>query len=213
MLLAHVDGGVDLSATKTTDTMRQHSIINLVGEYRPRTFLPTVLTKGVLLSKDVMQPILFFLLAFATLVTAVPIVVPIEQLRSIFQTDMYLFTKSMHEFPLARDDPDHSLFLDWNSDACSHALDTPLGFDFKPPCHRHDFGYKNYKRQKRFNEESELKIVNNFGKDMHEECARHEGVRGSHCRTMAKTYYFGVRHFGKQYVPTSLKVSIDSGGR
>src|SRR5689334_11939917 len=35
--------------------------------------------------------------------------------------------------------------LDWSTDYCSDSPDEPLGFDFRIPCWRHDFGYRNYK--------------------------------------------------------------------
>src|SRR5262245_31538097 len=35
--------------------------------------------------------------------------------------------------------------FDWSTDFCSTSPDQPLGFDFRLSCHRHDFGYRNYK--------------------------------------------------------------------
>ena len=35
--------------------------------------------------------------------------------------------------------------FDWSTDLCSNSPDNPLGFDFRLSCHRHDFGYRNYK--------------------------------------------------------------------
>src|SRR5262249_32059658 len=35
--------------------------------------------------------------------------------------------------------------FDWSTDYCSDSPDQPLGFDFRLPCARHDFGYRNYK--------------------------------------------------------------------
>src|SRR5437879_1240621 len=35
--------------------------------------------------------------------------------------------------------------FDWSTDFCSASPDEPLGFDFRLPCARHDFGYRNYK--------------------------------------------------------------------
>jgi hypothetical protein len=35
--------------------------------------------------------------------------------------------------------------FDWSTDYCSQSPDKPLGFDFKLSCHRHDFGYRNFK--------------------------------------------------------------------
>jgi len=35
--------------------------------------------------------------------------------------------------------------FDWTSDDCTGGLDRPAGFDFRPACRRHDFGYRNYR--------------------------------------------------------------------
>src|SRR5688572_9209654 len=40
--------------------------------------------------------------------------------------------------------------FDWSTDHCSTSPDRPLGFDFRLSCHRHDFGYRNYKVVNRF---------------------------------------------------------------
>jgi hypothetical protein len=40
--------------------------------------------------------------------------------------------------------------FDWSTDYCSDSPDQPLGFDFRLPCARHDFGYRNYDRLGRF---------------------------------------------------------------
>ena len=67
-------------------------------------------------------------------------------------TDDYLFTKTLSQFKTIRTQAPYSGQLDWSSDGCSYSPDNPFGFKFLPACHRHDFGYRNYKRQSRFTE-------------------------------------------------------------
>lgn len=75
--------------------------------------------------------------------------------------DEYLFSLSLEQFSRmrkARDPPS----LDWSSDECSHAPDNPMGFRFGPACQRHDFGYRNYKKQGRFTGDAKISIDKNF---------------------------------------------------
>lgn len=79
-------------------------------------------------------------------------------------TDQLLFSITLPAFTArrnARDPPD----LDWSSDGCSSSPDNPFGFPFTPACDRHDFGYRNYKRQSRFTESNRLRIDDNFKKE------------------------------------------------
>ena len=64
-------------------------------------------------------------------------------------TDMYLFSLPLPQFTAKRDARDPAA-LDWTSDNCTLSPDNPLGFPFVPACRRHDFGYRNYRRQNRF---------------------------------------------------------------
>ncbi|GAA1224528.1 phospholipase [Prauserella halophila] len=106
-------------------------------------------------------------------------------------TDQYLFDTSLAQFGAIRDQQPYPDQLDWSSDACSWSPDEPLGYDFTPACHRHDFGYRNYKRQGRFTEDARLSIDNNFYSDMKQQCS------GSYaCNAAAWTYYQAVRQFG-----------------
>jgi len=106
-------------------------------------------------------------------------------------TDDYLFNKSLSQFVSIRNQAPNSDQLDWSSDACSWSPDQPLGFDFKPACWRHDFGYRNYKKQGRFNETTRLTIDNNFKDDMYTICNGN-----SICNGAANVYYAAVRQFG-----------------
>jgi hypothetical protein len=76
-------------------------------------------------------------------------------------TDRYLFSITLPQFTSYRNARNPST-LDWSSDGCSSSPDNPFGFPFTPACHRHDFGYRNYKNQKRFTDAGKLKIDNQF---------------------------------------------------
>lgn len=75
--------------------------------------------------------------------------------------DEYLFHITLDEFQArraARDPPE----LDWTSDDCTNAPQNPLNYHFGQACQRHDFGYRNYKRERRFNILTKLLLDNNF---------------------------------------------------
>ena len=106
-------------------------------------------------------------------------------------TDDYLFNRSLADFGAIRSQQPYADQLDWSSDGCSASPDDPFGFTFLPACHRHDFGYRNYRLQGRFNDTTRLNIDNRFRSDMY-------GICGSNwwCRRTADVYYYAVRSFG-----------------
>ncbi|KAF2477757.1 uncharacterized protein BDR25DRAFT_330420 [Lindgomyces ingoldianus] len=81
-------------------------------------------------------------------------------------TDRLLFSSTISQFEAARNAKDPST-LEWSSDGCSDSPDNPLGFNFLPSCHRHDFGYRNYKIQSRFTSSAKANIDNNFKSDLY----------------------------------------------
>jgi hypothetical protein len=106
-------------------------------------------------------------------------------------TDQYLFSTSLDRFVSIRAEKPYADQLDWSSDSCSYSPDNPLGFDFGSSCNRHDFGYRNYKKQDRFTENNRLKIDNNFKADMYSQCGDNVACKGT-----ANVYYEAVRRFG-----------------
>ena len=112
-----------------------------------------------------------------------------DELHAI--TDKYLFEISLPAFVDVRAEQPHADQLDWSSDSCSWSPDKPLGYDFSSSCDRHDFGYRNYKRQTRFTEDNRKKIDDNFKADMYSGCGDDDGCRGA-----ANVYYWAVRQFG-----------------
>ncbi|KAF2112253.1 secretory phospholipase A2, partial [Lophiotrema nucula] len=122
----------------------------------------------------------------------------------IAKTDHLIFNVTIEEFIQARNlglqgatsdllDPR----FDFASDGCSSSPDHPLGFDFQPACYRHDFGYRNYHKQNRFNEPNREKLDNNLYMDLLNVCAAEEKVhRYKLCWDIAKLYFKAVRKFG-----------------
>ncbi|KAL1835437.1 hypothetical protein VTJ49DRAFT_6709 [Mycothermus thermophilus] len=108
-------------------------------------------------------------------------------------TDQYLYSITLPAFTAKRNAKDPKT-LDWSSDGCSSSPDNPFGFPFTPACHRHDFGYRNYKAQKRFTDAGKLKVDNQFKTDLYYQC-RSTSVRGV-CEALAEVYYAAVRAFG-----------------
>ncbi|GAB2820453.1 phospholipase [Lentzea nigeriaca] len=116
---------------------------------------------------------------------------PAHAVDIVAVTDDYLFSKSLTQFTTLRAQQPYAGQLDWSSDGCSYSPDNPFGFKFLPTCHRHDFGYRNYKRQGRFNETTRLRIDNNFKSDMYNQCGGNWA-----CKRTADIYYKAVREFG-----------------
>lgn len=141
----------------------------------------------------------------ATLLATVALVVgagtasaelPMTELRAA--TDGYLFALRLPEFSAIRVERPHGKQIDWSSDGCSSSPDTPLGFDFLSACHRHDFGYRNYKAQARFDETSRLSLDTLFRADLYSVCGRNWV-----CQRTADIYYAAVREFGGGYRSTA----------
>lgn len=113
-----------------------------------------------------------------------------EDIQTI--TDQYLFEISLDEFIEIRGEKPYPDQLDWSSDSCSWSPDEPLGYEFSTSCDRHDFGYRNYKNQERFNDDTRLKIDDHFKADMYSTCGD-----DSACKSAADVYYWAVRQFGE----------------
>lgn len=76
-------------------------------------------------------------------------------------TDELLFHTPLDVFISRRQRKDPSSLI-WASDDCTHAPDEPFGLDFFKACQRHDFGYHNYRAQKRLNKTAKVKIDDLF---------------------------------------------------
>ncbi|MDI6101384.1 phospholipase [Actinoplanes sp. NEAU-A12] len=104
---------------------------------------------------------------------------------------------SYHRWNAARQNrPAWSAYgFDWNTDLCSASPDRPLGFDFRLPCHRHDFGYRNYKAVNAFATGKAL-VDSAFYADLRRECATSAPAARPACHSLAWTYYQAVSLFG-----------------
>ncbi|KAK4223794.1 prokaryotic phospholipase A2-domain-containing protein [Podospora fimiseda] len=108
-------------------------------------------------------------------------------------TDQLIFSSTLPQFTARRNARNPSN-LDWSSDGCSNSPDNPFGFPFTPACHRHDFGYRNYKAQSRFTDANRLRIDDKFKADLKYQCS--SNGHGSVCNGLADVYYSAVRAFG-----------------
>ena len=90
--------------------------------------------------------------------------------------------------------------FDWSTDYCSASPDQPLGFDFRMPCWRHDFGYRNYKAMGQF-PANKSRIDSYFYFDLKAKCATYNVFVRPACNSLAWSYYQAVSTFG------SLRVS------
>jgi len=85
--------------------------------------------------------------------------------------------------------------FDWSTDYCSDSPDQPLGFDFRLPCYRHDFGYRNYKAIGTF-PANKSRVDDMFYFDLKAKCATYSVWVRSSCNGLAWTYYQAVKTFG-----------------
>ncbi|KAK4197563.1 prokaryotic phospholipase A2-domain-containing protein [Triangularia verruculosa] len=112
---------------------------------------------------------------------------------AVTTVDNYVFSLTLPQFTVKRNNRDPAS-LDWASDGCSSSPDNPFGFPFTPACHRHDFGYRNFKKQSRFTDANRKRIDDKFKTDLLYQCS--SNGHGSVCRALADVYYAAVRAFG-----------------
>ncbi|MCX4469862.1 phospholipase [Micromonospora sp. NBC_01655] len=85
--------------------------------------------------------------------------------------------------------------FNWSTDYCSSSPDNPLGFNFSLSCHRHDFGYRNYKAMGQF-PANKSRLDSAFYEDLKRVCATYNSVVRPACTSLAWTYYQAVSVFG-----------------
>ncbi|KAI9103020.1 hypothetical protein DFS34DRAFT_607192 [Phlyctochytrium arcticum] len=86
-------------------------------------------------------------------------------------------------------DPYNLSFL---TDYCDKSPDQPFGFDFRPACARHDFGYDNFRNLNQHTANKE-RLDLAFYEDMKAICG------GSYtCKATAYIYYTAVKVAGKR---------------
>ena len=97
-------------------------------------------------------------------------------------------------------------WFDWSNDGCSAPLvgDTGLSFNFRDPCRRHDFGYRNLKLLERrygqgttyWNGTNRNRVDQQFLADMKGHCRGRALTLQVQCFSWAQTYYTAVRIAG-----------------
>ncbi len=92
--------------------------------------------------------------------------------------------------------------FDWSTDYCSDSPDQPLGFDFRIPCWRHDFGYRNYKAMNAF-PANKSRLDDSLYFDLKAKCATYNYFVRPACYSLAWTYYQAVKTFGSLTVSTA----------
>jgi Prokaryotic phospholipase A2 len=86
--------------------------------------------------------------------------------------------------------------FNWSTDLCSSSPDNPLGFDFRLSCHRHDFGYRNYKQVGQF-PANKARLDDAFYADLKRRCATYPSYLRPACNSLAWVYYQAVKQFGE----------------
>jgi hypothetical protein len=85
--------------------------------------------------------------------------------------------------------------FNWSTDYCSSSPDNPFGFPFQKSCHRHDFGYRNYKEMGTFSA-NKSRLDSAFYEDLKRVCNRYSGATQTACNSTAWVYYQAVRALG-----------------
>jgi Prokaryotic phospholipase A2 len=136
-------------------------------------------------------------IALALAVAAPAAAVTAEQRLSVMSTWSQPNSSSYNGWNSARQDQGSwsAYGFDWSTDYCSSSPDQPLGFDFRMPCYRHDFGYRNYKAANAF-DANKSRIDDSFYFDLKTKCATYNAFVRPACYSLAWTYYEAVRTFG-----------------
>lgn len=97
-------------------------------------------------------------------------------------------------------------WFDWSTDYCSAPMvgSTGMSFDFRSPCRRHDFGYRNLKLLERrygtgstyWSSYSRLQVDKQLLADMQAHCRTRAPFLQPSCNTWALTFYAAVRIAG-----------------
>ncbi len=107
-------------------------------------------------------------------------------------------TVELAEFPrFVRDNRRLYRELDWSTDYCSAPFvgNTGRSFNFRLPCQRHDFAYRNLKILGAFNEDGRKRADDRFLADMRSTCAPRPVTQKYNCYLWADTFYAAVRVF------------------
>lgn len=130
----------------SASTSQKVSVFQNQQQHRPKTLHqdPAIRARA---NSHIMQ--LFSILSLLALAVSALQTSITSEPDPIAIVDNYLFSLTLPEFTSRRESRDPPTLI-WDSNGCSHAPDNPLRFPFLPGCQRHDFGYRNYKQQGRF---------------------------------------------------------------
>jgi hypothetical protein len=112
--------------------------------------------------------------------------------RGVFVTELSAFPSYVREYRREYTE------LDWTTDYCSAPLvgNTGRSFNFRIPCQRHDFAYRNMKLLGRFDEVNRKRADEQFLADMRTTCTPRGISQRFNCYAWAETFYAAVRSFG-----------------
>ena len=112
--------------------------------------------------------------------------------RITFETDLTAFARQRSM--LARTYP----HLDWSTDGCSAPIVGSEGrtFDFRIPCARHDFAYRNFTALGVLDETLRARIDDQFRRDLYRSCERQVRTRRVRCVAWAELFVEVVRRVG-----------------
>lgn len=111
-----------------------------------------------------------------------------------------MFRASLSTFVDVASSEKKDLRLDWSTDGCSAPIVGSTGrtFDFRTACHRHDFGYRNFKvidNGKWWTPAMRQRIDTVFRQDMLRDCNTRPRTARKLCRAWATTFYRAVRAY------------------
>jgi hypothetical protein len=137
------------------------------------------------------------LVTFFTLVPAPALAVTHQEKLSVAVSWTQPTSASQSTWDGARKNPAPwvAYAFDWSTDHCSSSPDKPMGFDFRLSCHRHDFGYRNFKKLAAF-DANKPRLDDAFYVDMKAVCAKYRAPARQSCLSIAWTYYQAVKKFG-----------------
>lgn len=112
--------------------------------------------------------------------------------RIAFDLDLHMFARQRAS--LARSYPQ----LDWTTDGCSAPIVGSEGrtFDFRVPCARHDFSYRNFTALGVLDESLRARIDEQFRRDLYRSCERQLRTRRVRCVAWAELFVEVVRRVG-----------------
>ena len=141
--------------------------------------------------------VLVALLAVLAIASPAVAAVPPEQKASTLASLTQTGATSYQAWNAARQDQASwaEYGFDWSTDHCSSSPDRPLGFDFTLACHRHDFGYRNYRAAGTF-AANKGRVDLAFYEDLKRVCAMYAAATRPACYSLAWVYYEAVAIFG-----------------